>query len=99
MVINCSQAPQVKPERIVLTCADSTVAVDKIVWTSWSTVTGVTGHGIQYRDDCVPNCAQGSATYTPVTITLIDGVAPDFQYTGAIVTDQNTGTAHTWRIS
>jgi len=33
VMINYSQPPQVKPEHIILTCADSTLAVDKIVWT------------------------------------------------------------------
>ena len=79
VVINCSQPPQVKPEHIILTCADATLAVDKIVWNSW-TNDGATGHGVEFQDNCVPNCAQGSATYAPVTITLTGATPPDFRY-------------------
>jgi hypothetical protein len=95
VVINCSQPPQVKPEHIILTCADATLAVDKIIWNSW-TVDGATGHGVQFQDNCVPNCAQGSAAYTPVTITLNGATPPDFRYTSAVVTNQNTGRSDSW---
>ena len=54
VVINCSQPAQVKPDRVILTCADNTDAVDKIVWTSWSAISGVTGHGIEYRTTASP---------------------------------------------
>ena len=90
VVVNCYQPPQVKPEHIILLC-DTTWAVDKIVWTSWSVGAGATGHGIEYRDDCVSNCAQGSAAYSPVTITLTGAAPPDFRYTSAVITNQNTG--------
>ena len=99
VVVNCYQPPQVKPEHIILTCADNTWAVDKIVWTSWSVDAGATGHGIEYRDDCVPNCAQGSATYSPVTITLTGAAPPDFRYTSAVITNQNTGRSDTWPMT
>jgi hypothetical protein len=98
VVNNCSQPPQVKPEHIILTCADATLAVDKIVWNSW-TVDSATGHGVEFQDDCVPNCAQGSATYSPVTITLNGATPPDFRYTSAVVTNQNTGRSDTWPMS
>jgi hypothetical protein len=95
VVINCYQPPQVKPEHIILTCADATLAVDKIAWNSW-TVDGATGHGVEFQDNCVPNCAEGSATYSPVTITLSGAIPPDFRYTSAMVTNQNTGKSDTW---
>jgi hypothetical protein len=98
VVINCSQPPQVKPEHIILTCADATLAVDKIVWNSW-TVDGATGHGVEFQDNCVPNCAQGSATYSPVTIRLSGATPPNFRYTSAVVTNQNTGKSDTWPMN
>ncbi len=98
VVINCFQPPQVKPEHIILTCADATLAVDKIVWNSW-TVDDATGHGVEFQDNCVPNCAQGSATYSPVTITLNGATPPDFRYTSAVVTNQNTGRSDSWPMS
>ena len=76
-------------------CLRGQVDCDKIVWTSWSVDAGATGHGIEYRDDCVPNCAQGSATYSPVTITLTGAAPPDFRYTSAVITNQNTGRSDT----
>lgn len=32
VVVNCSRQPEVKPQSILLTCADNTWAVDKITW-------------------------------------------------------------------
>jgi hypothetical protein len=93
-VVNCGGQPDVKPGSIILTCADNTWAVDKIVWTDWS-AGGAKGTGIEYRRSCVPNCAQGSPTYSPVTITLTGAAPPDFRYTSAVVTNQNTGRSDT----
>ncbi|OBH94891.1 hypothetical protein A5678_04070 [Mycobacterium sp. E2733] len=94
VVVNCYQPPQVKPESIILMCGDGTWAVDKIVWTSWK-VAGAEGTGIEYRRSCVPTCAQGSATYSPVTITLTGAASPDYRYTSATITNQNTGISKT----
>jgi hypothetical protein len=98
VVVNCYQPPQVKPEHIILTCADATMAVDKIVWNSW-TIDGATGHGVEFQDNCVPSCAQGSATYSPVTVTLNGAAPPEFRYTSAVVTNQNTGRSDTWPMN
>ncbi|ORJ57783.1 hypothetical protein [Mycobacterium simiae] len=94
VVVNCGQ-PQVKPQHIILTCADNTWAIDNLVWRSWEP-DGATGSGIEFKVTCVPNCAQGSSTYSPVTITLKGAAAPDFRYTTAIITNQNTGRSDTW---
>ncbi|MEZ0051936.1 hypothetical protein ABIA30_002948 [Mycobacterium sp. MAA66] len=93
VVIAC-QEPKVKPLSIMLTC-DNTWNVDKIVWTSWGAGADSVGTGIEFQDDCVPNCAQGSATYSPVTITLTGASPPDFHYTSAVITNQNTGKSKT----
>jgi hypothetical protein len=95
VVVNCGGQPDVKPESIILMCGDGTWAVDKIVWTNWSAGAGAEGTGIEYRRSCVPTCAQGSATYSPVTITLTGAAPPDFRYTSAVVTNQNTGRSDT----
>src|ERR1700757_3461332 len=94
VVVNCSGQPDVKPGSIIFTCADNTWAVDKIVWTDWS-AGGAKGTGIEYRRSCVPNCAQGSPTYSPVTITLTGAAPPAFRYTRAVITNQNTGMSET----
>jgi len=94
-VVNCSGLPEVKPQNIILTCADNTWAVDNIVWKTWSAAAGAYGTGIEFSVSCVPNCAQGSATYSPVSITLTGAIAPTFRYTNAVITNQNTGTSYT----
>nr|ABP44454.1 hypothetical protein Mflv_1976 [Mycolicibacterium gilvum PYR-GCK] len=96
VVLDCSGQPQVKPERIVLTCADNTIAISKIAWVSWSPDGGATGRGTEFRVECVPNCAQGTAHYSPVTITLTGVAPPDFRYTSATIIDEETGTAESW---
>jgi hypothetical protein len=91
---NCGGQPEVKPEHICF-LGDNTWNIDNIVWTSWSAGAAAKGTGIEYRDNCVPNCAQGSATYSPVTITLTGAAPPDFRYTSAVITDENTGKSNT----
>ncbi|WP_156765269.1 hypothetical protein [Mycobacterium sp. 1245852.3] len=94
VVVDCGQ-PQVKPQHIILTCADNTWAIDNLVWRSWA-ADGATGSGIEFKVTCVPNCAQGSPTYSPVTITLTGATPPNFRYTSAVITNQNTGASDTW---
>jgi hypothetical protein len=89
VVINCGES-KVKPDRLVVTCADNTLAIDKIDWSSWS-ISGAKGTGIEYEDDCVPNCAQGHAIYSPATVTLSGAAEPDFRYTSGVITNLNTG--------
>jgi hypothetical protein len=95
VVVNCGGQSDVKPESIILTCGDRTWAVDKIIWTNWSAGAGAQGTGIEYRRSCDPSCAQGSAIYSPVTIMLSGAAPPDFRYTVAVVTNQNTGKTDT----
>jgi hypothetical protein len=49
--------------------ADGGNVVTGIVWSSW-TASGARGRGTSYLDNCVPNCAQGTMTAVPATITL-----------------------------
>jgi ABC-type lipoprotein export system ATPase subunit len=51
--------------------ADGGNIVTGIIWSSW-TATGARGRGTSYLDNCVPNCAQGTTTAVPATITLSD---------------------------
>jgi len=90
----CGNELAVKPQHIVFTCADNTWAIDNLVWRSWG-ADGATGSGIQYQRACVPNCATGQATYTPVTINLAGAAPPEYRYTSAIITNQNTGSSTT----
>jgi hypothetical protein len=90
----CGAQLAVKPQHIVLTCGDGAWAIDNLVWQSWGP-NGATGTGIEYQRTCVPNCATGSSTYSPATITLTGAAPPDFRYTSAVITDQNTGKSQT----
>src|ERR1019366_2771250 len=82
--------------------------VTALVWSSWN-ATGATGNGTVIIQDCNPNCAQGSQTPTPVTVTLgavvggyftamtesIQGLAPTYYHGSnwALNASQSGGTA------
>jgi hypothetical protein len=52
-----------------------------IAWSVWNRTEAV-GHGVRQELSCVPNCAQGTATPYPVTLTLtmpVDGAFTSIQ--------------------
>lgn len=55
---------------------DATNIVSDLTW-SW-TATGATGHGTWTFESCDPNCAAGSQTPYPATVTLSDPVGGQF---------------------
>ena len=62
---------------------DAGNVVTSIGWASW-TATGATGTGTSNIQGCVPNCAEGSETPVPATITLSDPAGGHFtEYTEA----------------
>lgn len=63
---------QVEPATILLS-GDASDVVQDIRWIAWEQ-SGATGHGTVDLEGCVPSCAQGSQTPTPVTIYLNDAV-------------------------
>lgn len=61
---------QMKTEpRQILTSGDGSGFVKAITWTGWGTATA-TGKGTMEVDNCQPNCAQGTFTGYPATVTL-----------------------------
>ena len=48
---------------------DGTGSVSNITWSTWSSA-GATGTGTINLNDCVPNCASGTFTGYPATVTL-----------------------------
>jgi hypothetical protein len=48
-----------------------------LTWSTWGQTEAV-GHGTRNELGCVPNCAQGTATPNPVTLTLTDPVDGSF---------------------
>ena len=68
-----SQYMEVKPSQIT-TSGDGSGYVDKITWTNWGSGEA-TGTGTLELDNCNPNCAQGTYTGYPATVT-VDGLKP-----------------------
>jgi hypothetical protein len=56
---------------------DASNIVQNIRWAAWEQ-SGATGYGTVDEESCVPSCAQGSQTPTPVTIYLNDAVNGTF---------------------
>src|ERR1700753_4072087 len=61
--------------------------VTGIHWSSWGDRTA-TGSGTVGRDDCTPNCAEGTTRYVPVSITLS---APDAAAEWTVITETSQG--------
>jgi hypothetical protein len=61
-----------EPVRIYFSGDAGNVATG-LTWSLWSQTEAV-GHGVRNELGCVPNCAQGSSTPYPVTLTLSDPV-------------------------
>jgi serine/threonine-protein kinase len=57
-----------EPKQFVLSL-DGARTVDKLTWTNWGSPRA-TGSGTLEVDNCTPNCAQGSYTGYPSTVTL-----------------------------
>jgi hypothetical protein len=68
-LVGCEgQAPKHEPSSVYLSGDGSLYAVH-MTWTGWGTATA-TGHGTAEANDCKPNCAEGTFSAHPVTITL-----------------------------
>ena len=72
-VAGASQYMEVKPTQIT-TSGDGSAYVDKITWSSWGG-SQAAGAGTLELNNCTPNCAQGTYTGYPATVTL-DGLKP-----------------------
>ena len=104
MLADCTApAPQhleVEPTVIYVACADAGIGADHLVWSTW-TATAATAAGEVWENDCTPNCASGTITHYPASITLTDVQAsrdgPTFTslratYTGAEPNGRRTDT-------
>jgi hypothetical protein len=67
-VYNCVNKPQVKPTEFDIFC-DGSGALVHLDWTAWST-TIATASGVEYVDNCEPNCAAGKWSHQPVEVVL-----------------------------
>ncbi|WP_157116950.1 hypothetical protein [Nocardia vaccinii] len=92
-VLDCSfDKPAVRPQNLILACADLGVQVEKITWTSWA-ADKAEGDGTERDNTCTPNCAAGNYVTKPVHIVLSDPVQPANLYTKATTTDSSGKTS------
>ncbi|WP_153411332.1 hypothetical protein [Nocardia macrotermitis] len=88
-VWDCSfDKPAVRPQSLILACADIGVQVEKISWTSWE-ADRAEGQGTERENLCKPNCAAGNYITKPVSVVLSDPVQPANLYTKVATTDKN----------
>jgi hypothetical protein len=59
--------------------ADSGNVIENIRWSSWGP-DSASGTGTSYLQGCVPNCAEGSMTLVPATVTLSAPAAGQFTW-------------------
>jgi hypothetical protein len=67
-VYNCLNKPQVRPTSFDVFC-DGSNYLTKLNWSTW-TLTEATGTGVEWADNCSPNCAQGKWTPSNVIVVL-----------------------------
>jgi hypothetical protein len=66
-VYDCANQPQVRPRTFDFFC-DGSGSFTGLHWSTWSTSVAA-ATGVQYVDNCTPNCAQG--TWSHRTVDLI----------------------------
>jgi hypothetical protein len=70
VVINCAGKGEVKPQEIVITCADAGVMVTKISWKTWNN-NQAKGTGTLVWNTCLPKtCVDGIVEKYKVKVTL-----------------------------
>jgi hypothetical protein len=69
VIVNCLGKQQVKPDTVVLACADYNSLIRKITWTSWTRGLA-SGTGTLVQNDCKPYCAAGHFHRYPVLVIL-----------------------------
>jgi hypothetical protein len=68
VIADCGN-PAVRPNTIVLACADYGSILEGIAWSSW-TATAAHGAGTYRYNTCTPDCANGTFESAPATITV-----------------------------
>jgi hypothetical protein len=74
VIYTCESQPLTQPTAYILACADGNGGLSDLTWNTWTTA-GASGSGQYYQNTCTPDCASGTYTYTPVTVTLSDPLA------------------------
>ena len=67
-VYDCSNQPQVRPSTFDFFC-DGSGSFTKLRWSTWNASIAA-GTGVEYVDNCSPNCAQGTWSHRTVDLIL-----------------------------
>lgn len=65
-VYDCANKPQVRPTSFDVAC-DSSFELGHLNWTSWN-ISMATATGVEYVDNCTPNCASGKWSHQNVDV-------------------------------
>jgi hypothetical protein len=65
-VYSCVNKPQVRPGTYYMFC-DGSAYFTKLHWSTWNTSTA-TATGVEYIDNCAPNCAAGKWSHQSVDL-------------------------------
>ncbi|MDR3034771.1 MAG: hypothetical protein LBV78_16995 [Kitasatospora sp.] len=68
VVIDCLHRSQVRPGSFIFACADGNSGLTRMHWPTWRS--SAYGTGMQFANDCVPNCAEGKLFYFPALVVL-----------------------------
>ena len=63
-LLTCSGAPVVRPQTLIVSCADANTSLQSTHWSSWST-SGATGTTTFVMNLCTPYCAASPLSYFP----------------------------------
>jgi hypothetical protein len=74
VIYTCQGQPVTEPTAFTIACGDGNGGLSGLSWSSW-TASGAQGSGLYYANTCTPDCAQGTFTHTPVTVTLSEPLA------------------------
>ncbi|WP_227983413.1 hypothetical protein [Nocardia spumae] len=97
-VIDCSfDKPAVRPQHLILACADLGAQVEQIVWQSWGP-DQAQGDGVERDNTCHPNCAAGKYVTRRVHVTLTDLVRPGNVFTKVTTADAE-GHSRSWPMT
>ena len=91
-------SPIVRPSMIYIACGTGNVSVSHISWSSWGAL-GAIGTGTFNVNDCLPNCAEGTFSSVPASVSLASPIevagTPLFQHlsvnpeSGSMMTAEN----------
>ena len=65
-VYDCLNQPQVRPTSFDVAC-DGSFELGHLSWTSWN-ISMATATGVEYVDNCTPNCASGTWSHQNVDV-------------------------------